>query len=411
VTDLALSTRRFGRALAVLAVVAFASAVGARAETADPVPVPPHLGDAGLAAAAERYRALQARGGWTAIPDGPTLKIGDTSPRVERLRRRLAEEGYLAGDAAAAAGTPSRYDAGLAGAVIAFQRRNGLEPDAAVGRATLRALNVTVAQRLAQIELNRVRLRTLAEGLERRYVVINIADQRLEAVADDAVALSARVIVGKPTTRTPVFASRIDTVMFNPPWNVPVSIARNEILPRLRRDPGYLDRENMIILDRPDDPYGHAIDWRTVALGPFVNRLRQLPGDKNALGRVMFDFPNAYSVYLHDTPVKQLFERSPRLFSHGCMRLQNPLALARYLLSAQGWDDARMQAAIDAGSTLRVALVQHMPIVVTYLTAFADTEGAVQFRDDAYGWDAAGRTFAEEMRPGAAPEKVAACAG
>jgi murein L,D-transpeptidase YcbB/YkuD len=411
VTDLALSTRRFGRALAVLAVVAFASAVGARAETADPVPVPPHLGDAGLAAAAERYRALQARGGWTAIPDGPTLKIGDTSPRVERLRRRLAEEGYLAGDAAAAAATPSRYDAGLAGAVIAFQRRNGLEPDAAVGRATLRALNVTVAQRLAQIELNRARLRTLAEALERRYVVINIADQRLEAVADDAVALSARVIVGKPTTRTPVFASRIDTVMFNPPWNVPVSIARNEILPRLRRDPGYLDRENMIILDRPDDPYGHAIDWRAVALGPFVNRLRQLPGDKNALGRVMFDFPNPYSVYLHDTPVKQLFERSPRLFSHGCMRLQNPLALAHYLLSAQGWDDARMQAAIDAGATQRVALVQHMPIVVTYLTAFADTEGGVQFRDDAYGWDAAGRTFAEAMRPGAAPQKVAACAG
>lgn len=403
--------RHFAAAVAILLASAFAAAAGARAETADPMPVPPHRGDAALAAAAERYRAIEARGGWMIVPDGPTLKIGDASPRVELLRRRLAAEGYLEGDVAAAPAAPSRFDAGLAGAVIAFQRRNGLEPDAAVGRATLRALNVPVAQRLAQIELNRERLRVLAAGLDRRYVVINIADQRLEAVADDTIALSARVIVGKPTTRTPVFASRIDTVVFNPPWNVPVSIARNEILPHLRRDPGYLDRENMIILDRPEDPYGHDIDWRTAALGPFVNRLRQLPGDKNALGRVMFDFPNPYSVYLHDTPAKQLFERSPRMFSHGCMRLQNPLALALYLLSEQGWDEARMEAAIDAGATKRVALSEHMQIVVTYLTAFADREGGVQFRDDAYGWDAAGRTFAEAMRPGAAPQKVAACAG
>lgn len=394
-----------------MASLAMAFAVGGvRAEAPDPVPVPPHLGDAGLAAAAERYRAIEARGGWSAVPDGPTLKVGDSSPRVEQLRRRLAEEGYPAGEAAPGAGL-SLFDAGLAAAVLAFQRRNGLDPDAAVGRATLRALNVPVAQRLAQIELNRARLQSLAQGLESRYVVINIADQRLQAVAGDNVALSARVIVGKPTTRTPVLASRIETVVFNPPWNVPVSIARNEILPRLRRDPGYLDRENMIILGRPEDPYGHAIDWRTVSLGQFVTRLRQLPGDKNALGRVMFDFPNSYSVYLHDTPSRQLFERTPRLFSHGCMRLQNPRAFALYLLAQQGWDEARMQAAIDAGVTQRVALQQSMPIVVTYLTAFADTEGGVQFRDDAYGWDAAGRTFAELRRPGAGGVSELACAG
>jgi murein L,D-transpeptidase YcbB/YkuD len=201
--------------------------------------------------------------------------------------------------------------------------------------------------------------------------------------------------------------------MFNPPWNVPVSIARNEILPRLRRDPGYLDRENMIILGRPDDPYGHGIDWRTAALGQFVARLRQLPGDKNALGRVMFDFPNPYSVYLHDTPAKNLFDRSRRMFSHGCMRVENPRALALYLLARQGWDPARIEAAIDAGHTERVALDQPMPILVTYLTAFVDGAGAMQFRDDAYGWDAAGRTFAELSRQDVAgvAQGAGGCAG
>jgi murein L,D-transpeptidase YcbB/YkuD len=125
----------------------------------------------------------------------------------------------------------------------------------------------------------------------------------------------------------------------------------------------------------------------------------------------MFDFPNPYSVYLHDTPVKQLFERSPRLFSHGCMRLQNPRALALYLLSGQGWDEARMEAAIAAGATQRVSLQRPMPIVVTYLTAFADAGGGVQFRDDAYGWDAAGRTFAELKRHSAGGASQLACAG
>jgi murein L,D-transpeptidase YcbB/YkuD len=396
---------------AALVFLAAASAGSPRAETPDVVAAPLHLNDSALAAAAERYRAIEARGGWSIVPDGPTLHIGDSSPRVERLRRRLADEGYLAANAAAASPTPTLFDAGLAGAVLAFQRRNGLEPDGAVGRATLRALNVPVAQRVDQIVLNRARLQALSGGLDRHYAVINIADQRFEVVEGDTVALSARAIVGKPTTRTPVFASRIDTVMFNPPWNVPVSIARNEILPRLRRDPGYLDRENMIILGRPDDPYGHGIDWRTVSLGQFVTRLRQLPGDKNALGRVMFDFPNPYSVYLHDTPTKSLFDQPRRMFSHGCMRLQNPRALALYLLSRQGWDEARMEAAIAAGSTQRVTLDQPMPILVTYLTAFVDTGGGVQFRDDAYGWDAAGRTFAELKRQNVGSASQLACAG
>lgn len=398
---------------AASAAVALIAAVAApRAETPEAVPTPLHRSDAALAAGLERYREIQTRGGWPAVPDGPTLRIGDSGPRVAALRARLGAEGYLPANAGSAPDA-DRFDAGLAQAILAFQRHHGLDPDAAVGRATLAALNVPVERRVAQIELNRKRLEALPAGLDGGYAVINIADQRLTVVDGGSVALVARVIVGKPSTRTPVFASRIDSVLFNPPWNVPVSIARNEILPRLRRDPGYLERENMIVLGRPEDPYGRGIDWQTVSLGQFAARLRQLPGDGNALGRIKFDFPNPYSVYLHDTPAKALFQRTRRLFSHGCMRLENPLALALYLLSPQGWDAAGIEAAIEAGATRQVSLARPMPILVLYLTAFAGGEGALQFRDDVYGWDAAGRTFDELKRQGVggAPGATAGCAG
>src|SRR5690606_13709619 len=268
---------------AASAAIALMAAVAApRAETPEIVSAPVHRGDAVLAAGLERYRQIQARGGWPAVPNGPTLRIGDSGPRVAALRARLAAEPDLPANAGSA--DADRFDAGLAQAVLAFQHRHGLDSDAAVGRATLAALNVPVERRIAQIELNRKRLEALPAGLEGGYAAVNIADQRLMVVDGDAVALLARVIVGKPSTRTPVLASRIDSVVFNPPWNVPVSIARNEILPRLRRDPGYLARENMIILGRPDDPYGRRIDWTTAALGQFAARLRQLPGDRNARG-------------------------------------------------------------------------------------------------------------------------------
>ncbi|HEX7005927.1 MAG TPA: L,D-transpeptidase family protein [Alphaproteobacteria bacterium] len=374
-----------------------AAAAAARAETPEIVPVPPHRGEEALAAGLDRYRQIQARGGWPVVPSGPTLRIGDSGPRVAALRSRLAADPDLPADTGSAA-DGDRFDGGLAQAVLTFQHRHGLDPDAAVGRATLAALNVPVERRIAQIELNMKRLEALPAGLEGGYAAVNIADQRLMVVDGDAVALLARVIVGKPSTRTPVLASRIDSVVFNPPWNVPVSIARNEILPRLRRDPGYLARENMIILGRPDDPYGRRIDWTTAALGQFAARLRQLPGDRNALGRIKFEFPNPYSVYLHDTPAKALFQRTRRLFSHGCIRVENPRALALHLLSPQGWDMARIEAAIEAGATRRVSLARPMPIVVLYLTAFADASGAIQFRDDVYGWDAVGRTFDELRR-------------
>lgn len=383
-------TRIAVHGLAAIAILALGMSLAhlARAESSEIVPFPADQTDDRLASALEQYRAIDAAGGWPAIPFGPSLREGQTGIRVAALRLRLTSEAYLAHtDNGSAADPPDRFGADLAAAVRDFQRRHGLAEDGVVGPATLRALNVPAHARLAQIELNLARLRASLPWPTGRYVAINLADQRLELVEDGAVTFVSKVIVGKPSSPTPLLASLIEAVVFNPPWNVPASIAAKEILPRVRHDPGYLARENMVIVGRRVDPRGLAIDWRAAPLASYATRIRQLPGPRNALGQIKFEFPSPYGVYLHDTPDRRLFERPRRLFSHGCMRVQRARELAAALLREQGWNAAEIEATINAAATRTVPLQRHVPIRVLYLTVFMDMTGAAQFRDDAYHWD------------------------
>jgi murein L,D-transpeptidase YcbB/YkuD len=315
-----------------------------------------------LSAARDRYRRLVQAGGWTALPAGPPLKAAEQGPLAEALRRRLSAENYDVG----VGREPDRFDPDLTAALERFQSRHGLVADGVLGRGTRAALDVPAEARLQQIELNLERLRWSPAPLPAERLELDIAAAEAVLYRAGTPRLRMRVVVGKPATRTPMFASRIESVVFNPPWNVPASIASKEITPKVQRDPTYLVRHHYVLV-----PTG----------------LQQLPGPDNALGRIKFDLPSPFGVYLHDTPARSAFARPARALSHGCMRLEKPLELAVDLLGPQGWSTDTAQAAIDAGETRRVALAQPIPLQVVYRTAFVDEAGDLQFRPDVYGWD------------------------
>ena len=308
-----------------------------------------------------RYAALTAQG-WSALPPGPTLREGDRHDTVPRLRARLAGEGYDTGVPA----EPLLFDAGVQAAVASFQARHGLEVDGVLGPATRAALDVPAAARLAQIDANLERHRWTPRDLPADRMEVDTGAAIATLFAGGKPMLTMRAVVGDPKHPTPMFASRIEAVVFNPPWRVPSSIASKEILPRARRDPGYLARNNF-----------------TWTGGQLVQR----PGPKNSLGVVKFDLPSPFGVYLHDTPGKAAFARADRALSHGCMRLEKPRELAAILLAPQGGSAERVEAAIAAGATQRVALRAPVPLYVFHWTAMAGEDGRVEFRRDVYGWD------------------------
>ena len=342
-----------------------------------------------LMAGLARYRQIERSGGWNRVGPGPTLKPGMRGPRVAEVKRRLLVTGDLA-----ALGDAESYDETLAAAVKAFQARHGLAEDGNVGPETIAAMNVPVAARVEQILINLERRRWLAGHLGPRYIYINIADNDLKLVENGHTIHVARIIVGKPYQQTPVFSATMTQIEINPYWNVPRSIAINEMLPTIRRNPGYLAANGYALLTRSGDNTSavnpHGVDWSKIGRGNFPYYIRQFPGANNALGSLLFRLPNPHNVYLHDTPAKRLFERDSRFFSHGCMRVQDPMKLALLLLGGQeGWNEARINAVI-ATRTLRVVPLQRpISVHVTYLTAWAERDGTVQFRRDAYGRDAA----------------------
>lgn len=330
---------------------------------------PSHPVYQGLKLARGFYRGIVALGGWPMLPAGPSLKPDARDPRVEALRARMEASAFVAG----APEGRDLYDAPLQAAVVAFQERNGLEPDGIVGPATLEALNVPADERLRQIEVNLERWRWLPRDLGRRYIAVNTAAFMLDVVEDGRTVLPMKVVVGKPATRTPMFTGRMTYLVLAPYWNVPPSIARNEILPRVKRDPGYLSRNG----------------YEMSTTGGRVS-IRQRPGANNALGRIKLMFPNRFNVYLHDTPSRSLFDRATRAFSHGCIRIEKPLELAEYLLRDQPeWTRERMLAVIAQGRERSVPLKEPLPVHVVYWTVWVDGAGVVQFRKDLYGRDAA----------------------
>ncbi len=337
---------------------------------------------------------VAAAGGWGVVAAGEPLSPGEEDERVTALRRRLALSGDLeaAGAPAPAAADDTLYDSELEAAVRSFQARHGLTADGVVGKRTLEALDVPVERRIDQLIVNLERWRWLPQDLGERHVLVNIAAFELQAVDGGRVALSSRVIVGKRYTKTPVFSGRMTYLVLNPYWYVPGSIARNEILRDVQKDPGYLAREQLDVLDGtgPDarvlDPA--AIDWSSLAPRDLPYVFRQRPGKVNSLGRIKLMFPNPYNVYLHDTPSRGLFEREVRAFSHGCIRVERPLALAAFVLQAgPRWTEETLAAVIDSGVQQTIVLADPVPVHVLYWTAWVDENGTLQLRDDVYDRD------------------------
>ena len=331
-----------------------------------------------------RYRAVAAGGGWPRVA-GP-LKPGGSGQAVAALRARLAASGDL--DSASVAN--QRFDAGLVEAVTRFRQRHGLPAEGGLDAAAVAALNVPVEQRIRQLELNLERLRWLPNDFGQRYVYVNVPDFYLHAFDGGKEVLSMRVIVGEDyDTETPVFADTMSYVEFRPYWNVPGSIALEELLPKIRGNPRFLESNNYEVIsasgDKPVDP--RSVDWDDADSTNFPYRIRQGPGPENALGLVKFMFPNRFNIYMHDTPADHLFHRHRRAFSHGCIRLEHPDQFARYVLDgASGWTPDRIAEAMQNGENQQVRLRKTLPVYILYLTAFAQN-GVVQYRDDLYGTD------------------------
>lgn len=352
--------------------------------------LPADAGYQGLVQALAGYREIRQAGGFTPLPEGPTLRPGDEGERVALLRERLQQSGDL--EAAGDGTVVDRFDEVLAAGVRGFQRRHGLDEDAVVGAATRAALNVTATERVHQIAVNLERWRWMPRDLGERHVLVNIAGFDMRVVDQGEEVMHQRVIVGRDYRQTPVFTGRMTYLVLNPYWEVPNSIAVRDILPQLRQDAAYLDRLGFQVLRgwgaQQELIDGHAIDWAAVPARGFPYRLRQSPGPQNALGRIKFMFPNRHAVYLHDTPSRDLFRRADRAFSSGCIRVEQPEALAELLLDDPRWDRRAIDAAIARGDERTVVLARPVPVHLQYMTAWVDADGLVHLRRDLYNRDA-----------------------
>lgn len=333
-----------------------------------------------------RYRAVAEAGGWPAIPAGRPLAPGARGERVAALCRRLAMAGEMERSRCA-----DRYDSALAEAVKRFQEHHGLAKNGRVDEATLRELNVPVESRIRQIRLNLECWRWLPRDLGDTHVRVNIADFTLTAWEDGRPALAMKVVVGRKEDSTPVFSDRILSVSLNPPWHVPESIAEEEILPELRKDPTWLEQRGMELLTswsrhgeviRPD-----TVDWEAIEPGKFRFRIRQRPGEGSALGRVKFVLANPFNIYLHDTPSRSYFSRHRRALSHGCVRVEKPLELAEWLLRPAWTKQSLARKIREDDSAILPLPGDGVPVHILYWTAFADPAGGLHFRRDIYGWN------------------------
>lgn len=310
-----------------------------------------------------KYRAIVANGGWPTIPDGKPLKRGDhDSPaRLDALRGRLRAEGYLPDDSTSS----PVFDRGLAGAIAEYQSRHSIGVDSMLGAETLESLNLPADYRVAQIAANLERYRWMPRTLGSRYILVNVPQFYLHAFDSGQQSLDMKVIVGKEyeDKATPVFSDSMEYVVFRPYWNVTPNIAEKEILPK---GPEYLAENDMEIYN---DHGREAV--------------RQRPGEKNSLGLVKFLFPNDFNIYLHDTPAHELFKKDVRAFSHGCIRVEKPNALAQWVL---GWDSTRVDAAMHGKDNRQVTLPQKIPVYIVYFTAFVQ-DGNLNFGNDLYDRD------------------------
>jgi murein L,D-transpeptidase YcbB/YkuD len=316
----------------------------------------------GLLAAWRHYEVIRIAGGWKPLPPGGALAPGAKGPRVAALRDRLNIEGF----ASPATADPDVFDPGLAAGLAAFQARHDLSSDDGFSSETLAELNVPVEARLATLSANLERARWLPYHLQPDRIEADIARADVALFQKGQATMTMRAVVGDVKHQTPIFVSRVSSIVFNPPWVVPTSIAKTELWPKERASPGYFARGGFSVID---------------------GQLVQHAGPKASLGFVKFDMPDPYSVYLHDTPARGLFDRDERARSHGCVRLQKPRELAAAILAPQGYTLDTVNAAIAARTTKRIIPTADYTVYILYRTAEATPDGEASFHPDVYGWD------------------------
>lgn len=363
-----------------------------------------HKGYTDLRDALQKYREIEQKGGWPKIVLGKKkmLQKGDSGAEVLKVRQRL----NLGSPIDTLNPALRVFDKDLETQVKKFQMLQGLDQDGKVGGNTLRMMNVPVEARIEQIMMNMERWRWIPKrlvpkSLDQKYIWVNIPEYKLyvyEDPDDDPDAersykevMSMNVIVGKTMNSTPIFSEKMEYVVLAPYWNVPNSIVEKEIAPGMLRNPGYLDRQNMEIVTKEKEPKPidpSSIDWASVTEKNFPYMVRQRPGPKNSLGTMKFLFPNEHAVYLHDTPGGQLFSQTQRGFSHGCVRLEKPMELAKYVLKDMPeWNESKIRETIAGGEEVWITLPKKIQVYLVYFTAWVDKDGNLHFRDDIYGHD------------------------
>lgn len=329
------------------------------------------------------YSDIAMRGGWNTVPADQTLKIGMRSPSVAALRQRLA----ITGDIAATGGDATSFDTFVDDAVRRFQVRHGVLPNGVVSGDTLRHLNTPVETRLRQLEVNLVRARTIGGDLGERYVMVNVPGAEIETVDSDIVHSRHQAVVGKIDRQTPLLNSKINLIKFNPFWTVPRSIILKDLIPKMQKDPGYLDRQKIRIYDQK----GTELDWRNINWNSEEAAdymFRQDPGDLNSMGSVKIEFPSPEGVYMHDTPSKGLFGENARFHSSGCVRVQNVREYVFWILkNTPDWPQERILQAMTSGERIDAPVADPVPLYFQYITGWATPDGIVQFRDDIYQRD------------------------
>ena len=335
---------------------------------------------------------------WPQLTSTATLRPGEWSNDIPALREILRRTGMLESTVSTSAKEGrSAYDRELVDAVKRFQTWQGLGADGAIGPATRDWLNVTPAQRAGVLALNIQRLRLLPSDLS-TGIMVNIPAYSLVYYQNGNQVLASRVIVGRPDRKTPMMSSALNNVVVNPPWNVPPTLARKDILPKLWNDPGYLERHGYTVMrgwnsKETIDPW--QVDWATITASNLPFRFQQAPGARNSLGRYKFNMPSSDAIYLHDTPNHNLFQKDTRALSSGCVRVNKASELANMLLQDAGWNDTRISDALKQGDTRYVNIRQNIPVNLYYLTAFVGPDGRTQYRTDIYNYDLTARSSAQ----------------
>ncbi|MDQ1183772.1 L,D-transpeptidase family protein [Agrobacterium larrymoorei] len=331
-----------------------------------------------------QYQQIVSNGGWPEVPPSQQrLQIGVNDPSVQALRQRL----MISGDLPREAGISSAFDSYVDGALKRFQARHGLPADGVIGEYTLKALNVSAQLRMAQLQTNLIRIQTMAGDLGQRHVMVNIPAASIEAVENNRVVLRNTAVVGRASRPTHIINSKIYEIILNPYWTAPRSIVEKDIVPLMQKDPTYLERNNIRLLDgRGQEVSPQTVDW----FAPKAPNLmfRQDPGKNNAMSSTKINFHNPNNEYMHDTPQQGLFNKLMRFESSGCVRVQNVRDLTTWMLrDTPGWSRQEIERVIASRVNTPIKLATEIPVYFVYVTAWSAKDGVVQFRDDIYGND------------------------